>query len=148
SAITAEIGTMKMREEIDALKVIGLNPVGVLIYPRLLALMIVLPVLTLLSDLTGMAGAMVVSDLYIGITPLQFLEALQQNVPPQHMISGLIKAPFMALIIGLAASVEGLNVTGSSEDLGRRTTAAVVRSIFAVIVVDGLFALFYAAIGY
>ncbi|MEE9313744.1 MAG: MlaE family lipid ABC transporter permease subunit [Rhizobiaceae bacterium] len=148
SAITAEIGTMKMREEIDALEVIGLNPVGVLIFPRLIALIIVLPILTLLSDLAGMLGAITISNFYIGISPPQFLEALQQNVPPQHMISGLIKAPFMALIIGLAASVEGLKVGGSSEDLGRRTTAAVVRSIFAVIVVDGLFAMFYAAIGY
>lgn len=148
SAITAEIGTMKMREEIDALQVIGLNPVGVLIFPRLIALIIALPILTLLSDITGILGAIVVSDLYVGITPQQFLSALQANVEIQHLIVGLIKAPFMAVIIGLSAAVEGLKVGGSSESLGQRTTSSVVRAIFAVIVVDGIFAMFFTAIGY
>ena len=148
SAITAEIGTMKMREEIDALQVIGLNPVGVLIFPRLVALIIVLPILTFLSDITGILGAMAVGQFYIGITPEQFLDALELGVGYQPIIVGLIKAPFMAIIIGLYASVEGLKVGGSSESLGLRTTSSVVRSIFAVIVVDGLFAVFFAAIGY
>lgn len=148
SAITAEVGTMKMREEIDALTVIGLNPVGVLILPRLIALIIALPVLVLLSDLAGIAGAMVVADLYVGITPQQFLFALQDGVDISNMYVGFIKAPVMAAIIGLAAAVEGLKVGGSAESLGQRTTAAVVRAIFAVILVDGLFAMFFSAIGY
>lgn len=148
SAMTAELGTMRMREEVDALQVIGLNPVGVLIFPRLVALIIVLPILTLLSNVTGMLGAIVVSDLYVGITPSQFLTVLQADIPFKHINVGLIKAPFMALIIGLAAAVEGMKVGGSSESLGRHTTSAVVTSIFAVIVVDGIFAVFFAAIGY
>ncbi|MEP0944273.1 MAG: ABC transporter permease [Rhizobiaceae bacterium] len=148
SAITAELGTMKMREEIDALTVIGLNPVGVLIFPRLVALIIALPILVVLSDIAGMFGAIVISDLYIGITPEQFLSTLRTGIDDRHFFVGLIKAPVMAVIIGLAAAVEGLKVEGSAESLGRRTTAAVVRAIFAVIVVDGLFAIFFAAIGY
>ncbi len=148
SAITAEIGTMKMREEIDALQVIGLNPIGVLVFPRLVALIIALPILTLLADFAGIAGAMVVADLYVGITPGQFLDALQASVGSNHLISGLIKAPCMAIIIGLVATVEGLKVGGSAESLGRHTTSAVVRSIFVVIVVDGLFAMYYAAVDY
>lgn len=148
SAITAEIGTMKMREEVDALQVIGLNPVGVLILPRLIALIIALPILTLLANVAGLAGAIVVSSLYIGITPDQFLQALQANVGIQHLWVGLIKAPFMAIIIGLVAAIEGLKVGGSAESLGRHTTSAVVRAIFVVILVDGLFAIFYASLGY
>lgn len=147
SAITAEIGTMKMREEIDALEVIGLNPVGVLIFPRLVALIIALPILTLLADLAGILGAIVVGMLYIGITPQEFLSTLQSGISIQHLFAGLIKAPFMAVIIGLVASVEGLKVGGSAESLGRHTTSSVVRSIFVVILVDGLFAIFYTSIG-
>ena len=148
SAITAELGTMKMREEIDALTVIGLNPVGVLIFPRLVALIIALPILVLLSDVAGIFGAIVVSDLYVDISPAQFLTTLQTGVDMKHLFVGFIKAPVMASIIGLSAAVEGLKVEGSAESLGQRTTAAVVRAIFAVIVVDGLFAMFFAAIGY
>ncbi|NKB52719.1 MAG: organic solvent ABC transporter permease [Rhizobiaceae bacterium] len=148
SAITAEIGTMKMREEIDALTVIGLNAVGVLIFPRLVALIIALPILVLLSDLAGILGAIVVCDIYVGITPEQFLTTLQGGVETKHLFVGFIKAPVMAVIIGLSAAVEGLKVEGSAESLGRRTTSAVVRAIFAVIVVDGMFAMFFAAIGY
>ena len=148
SAITAELGTMKMREEIDALTVIGLNPIGVLIFPRLVALIIALPILVLLSDVAGILGAIVVSDLYVDISPGQFLMTLQSGVELKHLFVGFIKAPVMAIIIGLSAAVEGLKVEGSAESLGRRTTSAVVRAIFAVIVVDGVFAMFFVAIGY
>ncbi len=148
SAITAEIGTMKMREEVDALQVIGLNPVGVLILPRLIALIIALPILTLLADISGLGGGLVVSWLYIGITPEEFLSALQSDVEIQHLWVGLIKAPFMAVIVGLVAAIEGLKVGGSAESLGQHTTSAVVRAIFVVIVVDGLFAIFYASLGF
>lgn len=148
SAITAEIGTMKMREEIDALHVMGLNAVGVLILPRLVALIIVMPILVLLSDVAGIAGAIFISDLYVGIRPAQFMDALLADVGPEFMIGGLIKAPFMAAVIGIISAVEGMKVGGSSESLGQRTTSAVVRSIFAVILLDGLFAIFFAAINY
>jgi len=148
SAITAEIGTMKMREEVDALRVMGLNPIGVLIVPRLIALIIAMPILALLADVAGIAGAIIISWLYVGITPEQFIAALRTAIDMSTLMAGLIKAPFMAIAIALIAAVEGLKVSGSAESLGRHTTNAVVRSIFVVIVLDGIFAIFYAAIGY
>lgn len=148
SAITAELGSMKMREEIDALTVIGLNPVGVLIFPRILALVLVLPLLTIVSDIFGILGAIVISWVYVDITPELFINKLRVAIDLTTIFSGLIKAPFMALIIGIVASIEGMKVSGSAESLGKHTTASVVKSIFVVIVVDGLFAIFYGAIDY
>ncbi len=148
SAITAELGSMKMREEIDALTVIGLNPVGVLIFPRIVALILVLPLLTVVSDIFGIIGAIVVSWLYVDITPELFINKLREAIDLTTIFSGLIKAPFMALIIGLVASIEGMKVSGSAESLGQHTTTSVVKSIFVVIVVDGMFAIFYGAIDY
>lgn len=148
SAITAEIGSMKMREEVDALTVIGLNPVGVLVFPRLLALVIALPLLAFIANIAALAGAMFVAQAYSGISPDAFLERMRAAVDLSTLFAGLIKAPFMAIIIGIIASVEGMKVGGSAESLGERVTAAVVKSIFVVIVVDGLFAMFYAAINF
>ncbi|MCC0029473.1 MAG: MlaE family lipid ABC transporter permease subunit [Brucellaceae bacterium] len=148
SAITAEIGSMKMREEIDALTVIGLNPIGVLVFPRLVALVIGLPLLTIVSNFAALGGAMAVADIYSGITPDAFIQRMREAIDLTTIFAGLIKAPFMAMIIGIIASVEGLKVGGSAESLGRRVTASVVKSIFVVIVVDGLFAMFYAAIDF
>ena len=148
SAITAEIGSMKMREEIDALTVIGLNPIGVLVFPRLVALVIALPLLTVVSDVAGLAGAALVAQSYSGISVSAFVSRLEDVVDLTTYFAGLIKAPFMALIIGIVASAEGMKVGGSAESLGRRVTASVVKSIFVVIVVDGLFAMFYAAIDF
>ena len=148
SAITAEIGSMKMREEVDALKVMGLNPVGVLVFPRLVALTVTLPLLTIIANFAAITGAGVVAWSYSGITPDTFLQRLQQAADLSTVIAGMIKAPFMGLIIGIVASVEGLKVGGSAESLGRRVTASVVKSIFVVILVDGLFAIFYAAINF
>ncbi len=148
SAITAEIGSMKMREEIDALKVMGLNPIGVLVFPRLVALVIVLPLLTVIADFSALFGAGVVAWSYSQITPDVFLTRLQGAIDMSTVISGMLKAPFMALIIGIVAAVEGLKVGGSAESLGQHVTASVVKAIFVVILVDGLFAMFYAAINY
>ncbi|GGD91326.1 toluene ABC transporter permease [Aureimonas endophytica] len=148
SAITAEIGSMKMREEVDALTVIGLNPIGVLIFPRLVALTIVLPLLAFIADIAGIAGAMVTTWTYIGIPPAAFIQRLHESIDVGTVFAGLIKAPFMAIIIGIVASSEGMKVGGSAESLGLHVTAAVVKSIFLVIVVDGFFAIFYASIGY
>ena len=148
SAITAEIGTMKMREETDALTVMGLNPIGVLVFPRLLALIIAMPLLTILANFAGIFGAMVMTNLYVAVPPELFLDALRGYIDHTTIGSGLIKAPFMALIIGLISAVEGLKVGGSAESLGQRVTASVVKGIFMVIVVDGFFAVFYAAIDY
>ncbi|XUY28176.1 MlaE family lipid ABC transporter permease subunit [Agrobacterium sp. rho-8.1] len=148
SAITAEIGSMKMREEIDALKVIGLNPVGVLVFPRLVALTIALPLLTIIANFAALFGAAVVSLLYSGITFEVFLSRLHSAVEISTIASGMIKAPFMALIIGIVAAVEGMKVGGSAESLGQHVTSSVVKSIFVVILVDGVFAIFYAAIDF
>ncbi|WP_183607137.1 MlaE family lipid ABC transporter permease subunit [Rhizobium leguminosarum] len=148
SAITAEIGSMKMREEIDALKVMGLNPIGVLIFPRLVALTIALPLLTVLANFASLAGAAAVAWGYSGITFANFLSRLHEAVTLSTVLSGMIKAPFMALVIGIVAAVEGLKVGGSAESLGQHVTAAVVKAIFVVILMDGLFAMFYAAIDF
>ena len=148
SAMTAEIGSMKMREEVDALTVIGLNPIGVLVFPRLVALTIALPLLTFLANMAALAGACLVLRFYAGVSIDDFILRLRAGIDLSTVFSGLIKAPFMALIVGTMAAVEGMKVEGSAESLGRRTTAAVVKAIFFVIVVDGLFAMFYAAIDY
>ncbi len=148
SAITAEIGSMKMREEIDALKVMALDPLEVLIIPRLVALIIALPVLTFLADMAQIGGGLIVSWLYSGVTPQGFLIRLQNAIGVNTFMVGLIKAPFMAVVIGLIASTEGMEVRGSAESLGRCVTSSVVKSIFMVIVMDGLFAMFFAAVNY
>ena len=148
SAITAEIGSMKMREEIDALKVMGLSPIGVLVFPRLVALTVALPLLTIIANFAALGGAAVVAWAYSGITFDTFQSRLREAIDLSTIVSGMIKAPFMALIIGIVASVEGLKVGGSAESLGRHVTASVVKSIFVVILVDGLFAMFYAAIDF
>nr|WP_252924382.1 MlaE family lipid ABC transporter permease subunit [Aliihoeflea sp. 40Bstr573] len=148
SAITAEIGSMKMREEVDALTVIGLNPVGVLVFPRLVALVIALPCLTILANFAAIGGAITVTWVYSGITPDAFLDRMRSSIDIGTIMAGLIKAPFMALIIGIIGSVEGMKVGGSAESLGRHVTSSVVKSIFVVIVLDGLFAIFYAAIDF
>lgn len=148
SAITAELGSMKLHEEIDALTVMGLRPVDILIVPRVLALIISLPLLTFIADMAGIFGGLLVSWAYDGITPARFLTFLQEAIGLHTFFSGLIKAPFMALIIGLISCVEGLAVGGSAESLGRQVTASVVKSIFMVVVVDGLFAIFFAGIRY
>ncbi|OLP59851.1 organic solvent ABC transporter permease [Xaviernesmea oryzae] len=148
SAITAEIGSMKMREEIDALKVMGMSPIGILVFPRLVALTISLPLLTIIANFSALAGAALVTRTYSGITFVTFLARLHEAVDYSAILAGMIKAPFMALIIGVMAAVEGLKVGGSAESLGKQVTQSVVKSIFVVILVDGLFAIFYASINF
>ena len=148
SAITAELGSMRMREEIDALRVMGLDPVNVLVLPRVLALIVVLPLLSFLACLATLLGAMLTLWFYVDIAPVSFLQRLRDAVDLSTLASGLLKAPFMALIIGLIACTEGMAVRGSAESLGTHTTASVVKAIFMVIVVDGIFAVFYAAINF
>ncbi|MCD7059408.1 MlaE family ABC transporter permease [Pelagibacterium xiamenense] len=148
SAITAELGTMRMREELDALAIMGVDPYQALILPRMLALLIGMPVLSFVGSLAGLGGAAVVALTYGGIPFETFLDRLQDTLTFQSLFVGLIKAPVMAVIIGLVAANEGFKVRGSAESLGRHTTASVVRAIFLVIVADGLFAVFFAAIGF
>ncbi|MFC0218124.1 phospholipid/cholesterol/gamma-HCH transport system permease protein [Pseudochelatococcus lubricantis] len=148
SAFTAELGSMKMREEIDALRVMGLDPVEVLIVPRVLALLVGLPMLTFLASMAALLGGGLVAWIYGGITPDIFLARLKAAIDFSTFMVGLVKAPFMALVIGIIASHEGMAVGGSAESLGRQVTASVVKAIFMVIVMDGLFAVFFAAINF
>jgi phospholipid/cholesterol/gamma-HCH transport system permease protein len=147
SAYTAELGSMKMREEIDALQTMGFDPVEVLILPRIIALVIGVPILTFLGSMAALYGGGLVCWLYGGIDPDIFLSRLKEAIALNTFQVGMIKAPFMALVIGAVACVEGLMVKGSAESLGRQTTASVVESIFLVIVMDGIFAIFFASIG-
>ena len=146
SAFTAEIGSMKMREEIDALRVMGLDPMEVLIVPRILALVIGLPILTFISSIAALGGGGVTAMIYGDISVDVFLSRLKGAVELNTFLVGLIKAPFMALVIGIIATMEGLAVQGSAESLGRHVTSSVVKAIFMVIVLDGIFAVFFAAI--
>lgn len=147
SAYTAELGSMKMREEIDALSTMGLDPVSVLILPRMLALIVALPILAFLGSIAALYGGGLVAWLYGGMSPAIFIARLREAVSVTHFEVGILKAPFMALAIGLVAACEGLKVKGSAESLGLQTTASVVKSIFLVIVLDGVFAVFFASIG-
>lgn len=148
SAFTAEIGAMRMREEVDAMRVMGLDPVDVLVVPRLLGLVIALPLLTIIANASALAGGMLLVWVYSGIEPTIFIDRMHDAILLETVMVGLIKAPFMALAIGCIACYEGFRVTGSTESLGQRVTAAVVKSIFAVIVMDGVFAIFFASIDY
>ena len=147
SAYTAELGSMKMREEIDALRTMGFDPIEVLILPRILALIIAVPILTFLGSMAALYGGGLVAWLYGGIAPEVFLSRLKEAISLDHFKIGMIKAPFMALVIGIVACVQGMETKGSAESLGQQTTASVVESIFLVIVLDGFFAIFFASIG-
>ncbi len=147
SSYTAELGSMKMREEIDALRTMGLDPVEVLVLPRVLALLVAVPILTFLGSMAALYGGGLVAWLYEGMSPGIFVARLHDAISVTHFKVGMIKAPFMALVIGAVACSEGFLVKGSSESLGLQTTVSVVKSIFLVIVLDGLFAIFFASIG-
>jgi phospholipid/cholesterol/gamma-HCH transport system permease protein len=147
SSYTAELGSMKMREEIDALRTMGLDPIEILIFPRVFALVAALPILTFLGSMAALVGGGLVAWLYGGMSPEIFIDRLREAVSIDHFKVGMIKAPFMALVIGAVAASEGLEVKGSAESLGLQTTTSVVKSIFFVIVLDGMFAIFFASIG-
>jgi phospholipid/cholesterol/gamma-HCH transport system permease protein len=147
SAYTAELGSMKMREEIDALSTMGLDPVDVLILPRIVALILALPILTFIGSMAALYGGGLVAWFYGGMGPAIFVARLHEAVSVTSFEVGMIKAPFMALVIGIVACSEGLRVKGSAESLGKQTTTSVVKSIFLVIVLDGLFAVFFASVG-
>ncbi len=147
SAYTAELGSMKMREEIDALRTMGLDPIEVLVLPRIIALVVAVPMLTFIGSMAALYGAGLVCWFYGGMAPDIFLERLREAIWLPTFAVGMIKAPFMALIIGLVACVEGFEVEGSAASLGLKTTASVVKSIILVIALDGLFAMFFAGLG-
>ncbi len=147
SSYTAELGSMKMREEIDALRTMGFDPLEVLVLPRIVALVLALPALSFIGAITALLGAFLVCSFTAGMSPEVILSRLRDAISVDDFIVGMAKAPFIALGIGLVAAVEGLSVEGSAESLGLHTTASVVKSIFLVVLLDGLFAVFFAAVG-
>ncbi len=147
SAFTAQIGSMKVNEEVDAMRTLGLSPMEVLVLPRLLALALSLPLLVFCADLMGLTGGALMSWAVLDIPPALFLERLREAVSPASFWVGMAKAPAFAVLIGLVGCFHGLQVLGSAESVGRNTTRAVVQSIFLVIVVDALFSILFSVIG-
>ncbi len=147
SAFTAAIGSMKMREEIDAMRTLGLDPVTILVVPRVLALILMLPALGFIADMSGLVGGAVMSWIDLGVSPQVFIARLVSNTDVWHFGVGMIKAPFFALIIGMIGCYEGMKVGGDTESLGRRTSTSVVLAIFMVIVMDAMFSIFFAIVG-
>lgn len=143
SAFTAQIGSMKMRQEIDAMRVIGLDPMSALVAPRLIALLIMTPLLTFAATIAGVAGGLFAAWSAMDISPKLFIERFQLVVPPQHFWVGIVKAPVFAIVVALVGCRQGLLVEGDVTSLGRRTTSSVVQSIFLVIALDALFAIVY-----
>ncbi len=148
SAFAAQIGTMKVNEEVDAMRTIGLDPMEVLVLPRVLALLLTLPLLGFFADIMGLIGGAVMATLALDISLSQYIRQLQLAVPLASLWVGLIKAPVFAFVIGLVGCFEGLRVDGSAESVGRQTTRAVVESIFLVIVIDALFSVLFSVIGF
>ena len=147
SAFTAAIGSMKMREEIDAMRTLGLDPATVLFVPRILALLLMLPILGLVANVMGLIGGALMSWIDLGISPSMFRARLIADTDVSHVFVGLVKAPVFALIIGVVGCHAGMQVQGNAESLGRMTSNAVVTAIFAVIVADALFSIFFAQVG-
>lgn len=147
SAFTAAIGSMKMREEIDAMRTLGLDPATVLFVPRILALLLMLPILGLIANLMGLLGGALMSWIELGISPSMFRTRLVEGTDVSHIFVGMVKAPVFALIIGVVGCHAGMQVKGNAESLGRMTSNAVVTAIFAVIVADALFSIFFAQVG-
>ncbi|MDJ0979821.1 MAG: MlaE family lipid ABC transporter permease subunit [Erythrobacter sp.] len=148
SAFAAQLGTMKLTEEIDAMRTIGISPTEVLIIPRVLACTFMMVLLGFYSSVISIIGGAVVGQLGLGIPFLTFLIRIQEVVPLHDVWVGLIKAPVFGLIIALAGCYHGMRVQGNSEEVGKRTTLAVVSAIFAVIVLDAFFAVFFTEIGW
>ncbi|MEC8861220.1 MAG: ABC transporter permease [Pseudomonadota bacterium] len=147
SAFAAQIGSMKINEELDALRVQDLSPIELLVLPRVLALVIVLPLLTFLSIMAGMAGGAVVAAASLDISLAQYL-TIVQDIPIRHMLLGISKAPVFAMLIALIGCLEGMKVAGSAQSVGEHTTSAVVQSIFVVILLDAVAALFFMQMGW
>jgi phospholipid/cholesterol/gamma-HCH transport system permease protein len=147
SAYTAEIGMMRAREEIDAIRSLGMDPIELLVVPRVIALVTVLPVLSFLAVLSGILGGALVGSTELGISPGLFLARMQETAELRHFIVGLVKAPVFAVLIALVGCLEGLKVRASAESVGRHTTSSVVQAIFLVILLDALFAIVFMELG-
>jgi phospholipid/cholesterol/gamma-HCH transport system permease protein len=147
SAFTAEIGVMQTREEVDALKVMGIEPMQVLVVPRVIALVITLPLLTFFADMMGLLGGSAISLFLLDVSPTQYLTRLPHVIDGSDFFVGLFKAPVFAFFIAIIGCMHGLRVTGSAESVGRETTRAVVKSIFLVLVLDAFFSILFERLG-
>ena len=146
SAFTASIGSMKMREEIDAMPTLGLDPIELLVLPRVLALFIMLPLLGFIADIAGLFGGALMSWYQLGVSPGMFMTRLLET-DVSHFLVGISKAPFFAVIIAVIGCFQGMRVEGNTESLGRLTSRSVVQAIFMVILADATFSIFFAAVG-
>ncbi len=148
SAFAAQIGTMKLTEEVDAMRTIGISPIEKLVIPRILACTFMMVLLGFYASVVGIIGGAVIGQVSLGIPFFTFLERIQEVVPLHDLWVGLVKAPIFGLIVALAGCYHGMQVQGNSEEVGKRTTMAVVSAIFAVIVLDAFFAVFFTEIGW
>jgi len=148
SAYTAQLGSMKANEEIDAIRMMGLSPVDLLVLPRIIALLIALPALTFVGMVSGILGGMLVCAVSLDISPSMFLTIFQRDIALKHFFLGMAKAPIFAYLIAVIGCMEGFKVRGSAQSVGEHTTSAVVQSIFVVILIDALAALFYMEMGW
>ena len=146
SAFAAEIGVMQLNEETDALRAMGMSPIELLVVPRVLALVIALPLLTVIADAMGLAGGGLLSLINLHIPLPQFMARLRESLSPTTFWSGLVKAPVFAVLIAMVGTYRGMQVRDSARELGRLTTVAVVQSIFMVILADALFAVLFVQI--
>lgn len=147
SAFTAQIGAMRMRQEVDAMTTLGLSPMETLVAPRIFAMVIMTPVLAFVAMLSGVVGGMLVGWTALDINPVVFLQRLQDYVPVSNFLVGLSKAPIFGLVVALIGCRQGLQVGGSVQSLGHHTTTSVVQAIFSIIVIDAVFAIFYMELG-
>lgn len=148
SAFTAQIGTMKSREEIDAIRTLGQDPMVLLVLPRLIALVIMLPLLSVVATLAGLLGGLVVASFSLGIPVEMFVNRVYETATLSHYLTGLSKAPIFAVVIALIGCLEGFKVTGTAQSVGERTTSAVVQSISTVIIINALAAVFFMEMGW
>lgn len=147
SAFTAQIGAMRMRQEVDAMQVLGLEPMEVLVAPRVIAMLVMTPILAFLATVAGIFGGLLVSWLALDIGPTLFLSRLVSTVPIENFWVGMSKAPFFAMVVALIGCRQGLGVGGSVQSLGASTTNSVVQALFSIIVIDAVFAMFYMQLG-
>ncbi|MFP3978582.1 MULTISPECIES: ABC transporter permease [Marinobacter] len=148
SAFTAQIGAMKVNEELDAIRTLGLDPVELLVIPRILAMMVSLPILTFVGVIAGLVGGGMVCALALDISPTQFMAIVERDIALKHFLVGMSKAPIFAFLIAAIGCLEGFKVGGSAQSVGIHTTSAVVQSIFMVILLDAVAALFFMEMGW
>ena len=147
SAYTAQIGAMKLNEEVEALVTLGLQPMHVLVLPRIAALIVALPILVFVGDFVGIAGGMFIAEHKLGVTNATFLDRLQVAVPVRHFILGAIKAPVFAIFIAIIGCQMGLRAENNARSIGLATTSTVVQSIVSVILLDAAFAILFVELG-